>query len=196
MRAHTGDVGLCAMLQPNDDAARARIPTAVCVITAKFASGKHFHDIRELQAKYLVKQIDEFNQSFQLPIIVGLSASAAPDSNVMHILESGFVQNRPLLPSAPISEPVVSNASLSSVYIEWEEAPDEGDAPVVFYRIERRAGTQHRHMSPLLPPAPPFIALTALALACLDHHDVTMCLAGCLRPMLTMYYGMAWWSHR
>jgi len=133
------DVAIIAFLQPwKED----YLTSAICVVSAMTSDipGPQHSLVRALEIEYLTHMIEQANQEFQLPVLLGVSLCDEPSSPAYHILRTGRAPIRPELPRQP-KQPTVQALSRSSVRIFWTPPRTSiADPPVLGFKICWRPG--------------------------------------------------------
>ena len=97
-------------------------------------------DVLQYQTKYICQNIEIANKEFQLPVIIGASASCEPSSSSYHIFRMG---REPTLPRVPrkMKLPRIQQFSKGSVKLYWEPPISlNDDLPILGYKIFWRPG--------------------------------------------------------
>ena len=88
-RAMTDDVALILGLQPWEDSTD---PSAICVVNAHLqAGGPGMSKTRLTQSRFLINEVEKFNSTFAMPIIIGGCLNTVPKSDLYHIFRTGSV---------------------------------------------------------------------------------------------------------
>ena len=135
-RAQTNDIALIAGLQPWEDSTHV---TGLCVVNAQLTGERTLREVHAAQTRHLLKEVEAFNSSFTLPVVLGGSLNCDPDSDEYYVICNGMEPSKPLPPEKLEDPPVAGEPSTSTLTVRWMK-PHEGDAPIIGYRLKRRAG--------------------------------------------------------
>lgn len=138
-RCYTDDVAIIALLQP---CTSDYLKSALCVVSATLYDGVQdiSCDVRQLQTKYLVKEVEIANRDFQVPVILGISLNDSPSSDAYHVLRTGRTQLQPSIPKQ-CRPPHVVPFCRGSARVSWYPVEvSEADPSVLFYEIAWRIG--------------------------------------------------------
>ena len=94
------------------------------------------------QTVYLLKQIEEFNAPFQLPVVLCGTFYFEPSSPEYCIVTTGCA---PVMeePPGPPGGVEALTPSCSSVRLRWRKPVKPGNMAITGYRVLRRAGGSH-----------------------------------------------------
>jgi mRNA deadenylase 3'-5' endonuclease subunit Ccr4 len=134
-RACQDNIALIVSLQPWE---KSNHTSAKVVVSCQLHWDPAVEHVQLMQAQSLFRAIEIYNSSFQLPVIVCGSFNCVPSSGVYHFLTTGCLKPKPLPPQR-VTPPLCIDPSQSTIDLQWK-APEEGDAPIIGYLIERRAG--------------------------------------------------------
>jgi len=137
VKCMTDHVALAVQLQPWEF---GRCPSGVCVVSAHLAAGSEaaMGDVQLAQAVLLLREVEQFNADFQLPVVVAGTFNFTPDSAAYHVVTTGRVPTPPR-PPEQCRRPRATEATKSSARLTWWP-PESPDAPIEHYVVERLIG--------------------------------------------------------
>jgi hypothetical protein len=116
------------------------VQSAICVVSAQLSSREQDADVRYYQAQYIMKEVENANKEFQLPVVLGVCLNDSPISSAYHVFKTG---RSPIKPQAPrkCNPPRGVPICRGSTRVCWK-APlvTKEDPPILTYKIAWRPG--------------------------------------------------------
>ncbi len=116
------------------------VQSAICVVSAQLSSRESDADVRYYQAQYIMRQVENCNKEFHLPVIVGVSLFDTPISNAYHVFRTGRSPIKPQSPRKP-ARPRGVPFCRGSTELWWRPPyTTKEDPPILKYKLAWRPG--------------------------------------------------------
>jgi len=98
--------------------------------SVQLKAGVGFREVRRWQTRLTFQRLQQFNQDFAVPVLLGIAAEEQPGTPLYHMLSTGFMPQLPRAPRAP-PRPTATALSMSSARVDFERPFDHGDGPIL-----------------------------------------------------------------